>query len=147
MTGIDRLLRVGVVLTLAVGQTACSFSESSKSFSTSSGSISDSVSSIASSPSDSSKESTRYQNEVMDYTVAYVKSSNVDMVSFQKGLAGIAARQGVINWEQDPETYVGIGRGLKKVQLSEIAYETYKKNFADGDYEKMQDIQKGYDME
>ena len=147
MSDVDRLLYTGVLFVFVAGLTACSISESSKSFSTSSGSISDSVSSIASSPSDSSKGSTRYQNEVMDYTVAYVKSANVDMAWFQKGLADIAARQGVINWEQDPETYVGIGRGLKKVQLSKIAYETYKKNFAESNYEKMQDIQKGYDME
>jgi len=139
-----------------VGLTACSFSnssgsasESSNSFSTSSESISDSVSSITSSPSKSSKEGSPYQDDVKDFTVAYVKSTNpnANIATFQKELSNIAANEGVLNWEQDERTYIGIGRGLNKANLSEMTYETFKKNFAEGDYQKMKDIQKGFDME
>jgi hypothetical protein len=117
------------------------------SFSDSSGSISDSTSSIISSPSSISGKSKKYQNEVADYTTAYVKSSQpgADYTSFLKGLSDIAAKEGVTNWDQDPLTYMGIGKGLKKANVEGVAYETYKKNFAGGDSNKMEEIQNGYD--
>ena len=120
----------------------CSFSYSSKS-------ISDSTSSIVSSPSSVSGKSKKYQNEIADYTTAYVKSSQpgADYTSFLKGLSDIAAKEGVTNWDQDSLTYMGIGKGLKKADVEGVAYETYKKNFAGGDAKKMQEIQDGYDTE
>ena len=123
----------------------CSFSYSSKSSSKSLQGSSDSVSSIASSPSKSSKKGEKYQQEVLDYTHAYVKSSEADYASFQKGLADIAANQGIVDWEQDPETYIAIGKGLKKAKLEGTTYETYKRNLAGSNSTNMQNIQKGYD--
>lgn len=119
------------------------------SFSDSSGSISDSTSSIISSPSSVSGKSKKYPNEVADYTMAYVKSSQpgADYNSFLKGLSDIAAKEGVTNWEQDTRTYIGIGKGLKKANVEGTAYETYKTNFAEGDSKKMEDIQDGYEYE
>lgn len=118
-------------------------------FSDSSGSISDSTSSIISSPSSISDTDEKYDNEVSDYTMAYVKSSHMDADynSFLKGLSDIAAKIGVNNWEQEPKTYIAIGKGLKKAGIEGVAYETYKKNFANSDKEKMQNIQKGYESE
>ena len=120
----------------------CSFSDSSKS-------ISDSTSSIISSPSSISGKSKKYQNEVADYTMAYVKSSQpgADYTTFLKGLSDIAAKEGVTNWDQDSLTYMGIGKGLKKANVEGVAYETYKKNFAGGDSKKMEEIQDGYESE
>jgi len=135
-------LTAAIIFSVIAG---CSFSESSKSSSGSSKGSSNSVSSIVSSPSRSSKKDLRYQDEIVDYTVAYVKSSTADYASFQKGLGEIAAREGIVNWEEDPRTYIAIGMALKKAGLEGIAYETYKKNLAGADYGKMQDIQKGYD--
>ncbi len=127
---------------LSITINGCSFSDSSKSFS-------DSTSSIISSPSSVSGKSKKYQNEVADYTMAYVKSSapTADYNVFLKGLSDIAAKEGVTNWDQDSATYTGIGKGLKKAEVEGIAYETYKKNFAGGDAKKMQDIQDGYESE
>ena len=142
------------VLIMSVILSGCSFSESSSSSSNSSGSFSkssegssNSISSIVSSPSKSSKQDERYQDEVLDYTYAYVKSSAADYDSFRKGLADIAAREGIVNWEEDPKTYFAIGKGLKKAKVEGVAYETYKKNLTGSDYGKMQDIQRGYDSE
>ncbi len=118
----------------------CSFSDSSQA-------SSDSISSIVSSPSNSSNKEAKYQEDVLDYTHAYVKSSEADFPSFQKGLADIAATHGIVDWEQDPNTYIAIGRGLKKAKVEGVTYETYKKNFSGSDYGKMEDIQKGYDSE
>lgn len=127
---------------MSIAVNGCSFSDSSKS-------ISDSTSSIISSPSSISGKSKKYQNDVADYTMAYVKSSEpgADYNSFLKGLADIAAKQGITNWDQDSLTYWGIGKGLKKANSSGIAYETYKKNFSGGNYKKMEDIQNGYESE
>ena len=127
---------------LSIAITGCSLSYSS-------GSISDSTSSIVSSPSSISGKSKKYQNEVADYTMAYVKSSQpgADYTSFLKGLSDIAAKEGVTNWDQDSLTYMGIGKGLKKADVEGVAYETYKKNFAGGNAQKMQQIQDGYESE
>ena len=135
------------LLSLPLLAAGCSFSDSSRSFSDSSGSISDSVGSI--SESSGSSQSKKYENEVSDYTQAYVKSKHAeaDYTSFVKGLSDIAAKRGVVNWEEDNKTYIAIGKGLKKAGVEGTAYETYKKNFAESDQEHMKDIQKGYDSE
>ncbi|MCK5191007.1 MAG: putative lipoprotein [Methylococcales bacterium] len=135
------------VISLSLFLHGCSFSYSSESSSKSSGGSSDSASSIVSSPSNSSKTTEKYQQEIQDYTHAYVKSSDADYASFQKGLTDIAASHGVVDWEQDSITYVAIGRGLKKAGLKGVAYETYKKNLSGSDVTKMADIQEGYDSE
>lgn len=150
-----RSLLAGIVFIFAMSLTACSFSDSSGSFSESSESFSKSSNSFSgSSSSDSSddssepsKESSRYQDEVTDYTVAYVRSGSTDTFSFQRGLSKLATRQRVVNWEQNQDTYIGIGRGLKKANLNTSSYEALKKDFAEGDYQKMQDIQEGFDLE
>jgi hypothetical protein len=119
------------------------------------GSISDSISSpfessshsIASSSRSSSPERAEsYRNEVRDYTASYVKSS-ADVAAFQRGLAGIASRHGVANWEADQETYVGIGQGLKKAQVKPTDFEVWKTNLSAGDPTKAASMQKGYDSE
>lgn len=127
---------------IALSLQGCSLSDSSKA-------SSDSVFSIVSSPSessDSSDEENQYQEDVLDYTYAYVKSSAADFDSFRKGIADIAAKHGILNWEDEPNTYIAVGKALKKAKLEGVAYETYKKNLAGGNYEKMKDIQKGYDF-
>ncbi len=118
----------------------CSFSNSSES---SSKIVSSPFKSI--SGSSSAEGSTKYDNEVRDYTNAYVRSSTSDYAGFKSGLGDIAARHGVTNWEVQPATYVAIGRGLKKAKIKGIEYETFKKNLAAGDYSKMQDIERGYE--
>ena len=138
------------ILALPLIAAGCSFSDSSRSISDSSGSISDSMGSVSeSSQSSRSGRDKKYENDVSDYTQAYVKSSHAeaDYSSFLKGLSDIAAKKGIVNWDQEPKTYIAIGKGLKKAGIEGVAYETYKKNFAGSDQEHMQDIQKGYDSE
>jgi hypothetical protein len=143
-----------VSLAFALLVTGCSFSESSGSISNSVESISDSAESLsdsagsASESSQSNKEK-RYENEVSDYTMAYVKSSqtDADYNSFLKGLSDIAAKKGIVNWDREPKTYLAIGKGLKKARIEGVAYETYKKNLANSDPKKMENIQKGYESE
>jgi hypothetical protein len=123
-----------------------SFSQSSESFSKSSNSFSGSSSSDSDDSSEPAEESLRYQDEVTDYTVAYIRSST-DTLSFQKGLSKIARKQRVINWEQNQDTYIGIGRGLKKAKMSNTSYEIFKKDLTGNDYQKMKDIQSGFELD
>ncbi len=135
-------LRNAAILVFPLIIIGCSFSDSS-------GSISDSTSSIISSPSSVSEEDKKYENEVSDYTMAYVKSSRpeADYNNYLKGLSDIAAKTGIVNWDQEPKTYIAIGKGLKKAGLEGTAYQTYKKNFANSNQQNMQNIQKGYESE
>ena len=142
-----------LILALPLTVTGCSFSDSSRSISTSVESISDSVGSLSdsstSSESSTSNKEKKYENEVSDYTMAYVKSSHAVLITmaYLKGLSDIAAKTGIVNWDQEPKTYIAIGKGLKKAGIEGITYETYKKNFAGSDQENMQNIQKGYESE
>ena len=151
MTILNRFFLSLAILAMLVALNGCSFSESSKSSSKSSSASSESSSKIVSSPFTSSSESSKseddYQDEVMDYTSAYARSSDGDITSYRSGLSEIAAKNGVVNWEEDRDTYIAIGKGLKKANLTGIEYETYKKNLAGSDLGKMEDIQKGYDSE
>lgn len=147
MTQAITILKTVTPLCLALVLNACSFSHSSESSSDSSASISD----LASSPSSlsSSKNSKKYASDVVDYTYAYLKSSsNVsDYAAFQKGLGDIAEKRGINDWESDPLTYKAIGKALKKARIDGVGYETFQRNFADGDSDKMQSIQEGYDSQ
>jgi hypothetical protein len=84
---------------------------------------------------------------VVDYTYAYLKSSSgpTGYAGFQKGLSDIAEEHGISDWESDPHTYNAMGKALKKAKITGVGYETFKKNFSDGDAEKMESIQDGYD--
>ncbi|MGR8980594.1 MAG: putative lipoprotein [Gammaproteobacteria bacterium] len=138
-----------VIPALSLVLAGCSFSDSSGSLSDSVQSLSDSTSSIVSSPSSVSEDEEKYENEVADYTMAYVKSSHAqaDYAGFYKGLSDIAAKRGISNWDQEALTYEGIGKGLKKAGVEGIAYETYKKNFANSNEGKILSIEKGYGRE
>lgn len=134
-------------LALAVMLQGCSFSHSSESSSDSIGSISD----LASSPSSlsSSRQSKKYESDVVDYTYAYLKSSSdtKDLADFQKGLSEIAEERGISDWEDEPLTYKAIGKALKKAHIDGVGYQTFQKNFGDGDKDKMEAIQDGYDSQ
>jgi len=130
-----RTLQLAGAAVLALAMAGCSISNS----------ISDSVSSPFKWSSDSSKgKKEAYQGDVRDYTEAYVRSSS-DIEGFRKGLASLAEKHGISNWEADEATYTGIGEGLAKAQVKETQLEIYKSNLSKGDAVKATAIQKGYD--
>lgn len=116
-------------------------------------SISDSVSDSISSPfkwsSDSSRSSSgdkeSYQRDIRDYTEAYVRSSE-DVQGFRKGLASIAEKHGISNWEADPATYKGIGQGLGRAKIRQAQLEVYKSNLSAGNTQYASAMQEGYDQ-
>jgi len=111
-------------------------------------SISESVSKSVSSPFEWSSASSdgggsSYQDDVSDYTVAYVKSSN-DVAALQDGIAGIASKHGITNWQASEATYRGIGEGLGRAGVTPTQLEVYKSNLASGNPTMALAIQQGY---
>ena len=143
-----------ILLTVAIlpFAQACSFSTSSESISgslsESSGSFSDSVTSVISSPSSSSGDDAKdYQVQVMNYTNVYFTSAEFDSTTYNKGVSELAEEAGISNWEDDADTLNGIGKGLKKANITGSLYETYKSSLSANDATRMDLIQKGYDSE
>jgi hypothetical protein len=135
------------VAMVAVGlmvSSGCSLFWSSSRSSDSSSTSSRSVSDLISSSSPRGTDTKAYQNDVRDYTSAYLLSGG-EFDAFQKGLGDLAARHGISNWEESEATYVGIGAGLGKAKASEVTLRTFKQNLARGDDDKGAAIQRGYD--
>jgi hypothetical protein len=126
------------VMILLAAPFGCSFSDSSVS-------ISKSISSPFQSSSASSPSGTQaYQNDVADYTYAYVISAGRPE-AFMQGLTNVAERHGITNWEADDSTYVGIGTGLGRAKFTQTQVEVFAKNVTGGDASKIKLIQRGYD--
>ncbi|HVN86619.1 MAG TPA: putative lipoprotein [Candidatus Binatia bacterium] len=128
---------VAIAMLMAASMIGCSIS-------TSSGSISTSISSPFQSSSASSPGKAAYQNEVADYTHAYVISGG-QFDTFVKGLANVAERNGISNWEAEDVTYVGIGQGLAKAKFTQAQVDVFAKNASGGDERKAKLVQQGYD--
>ena len=123
----------------------CSFSASSKSSSDSSASSSESSSSISASSSPSVRED-QYRKDVRDYTASYVKSGG-RIEDFKKRLGELAKERDITNWEENPATYEGVGRGLGKAKASQPEVQAYTINLAGSDAKKAESIRKGYEAE
>ena len=136
------LSSAAVALLVLAGPLACSFSYSSKSISDSSKSSSESSSSSSRSSSPNSEAA--YRNEVSDYTEAYVVSGGSGG-AFLNGIGGLAEERGITDWESDENTWIGIGRGLGRTQITAVQLGVYKENWGGRDPQKLQQIQKGFD--
>jgi len=113
-----------------------SMSESSNSISTSF------ESSSKSSTSSSEERKEAYQGDVRHYTEVYTRS-NSDLAGFAKGLSSIGEKHGTTNWEADNSTYLGIGEGLAKANISQRQVDIYMTYLTQGDPVKIAAIQKG----
>jgi hypothetical protein len=87
-----------------------------------------------------------YETEVQDFTVTYLRTNagQTNQNAFMEGISDVASQNGIVDWEANPKTYRGIGKGLRKAKISGYQYEGYKKKFSNGDVGKMDDIQEGY---
>lgn len=129
------------VLLALVAAGGCSFSNSSVSLSESIGTSSESFS--ASSASSSRTDSDRYREDVAEYTKAYVQSGG-RYDAFDRTLAELAQKRGISDWEDNKATWVGVGQGLARARVSEVALETWKTNLAGDDEAKRSAIERGY---
>lgn len=132
----------------ALSNSSQSFSDSSQSFSDSSQSVSRSVSgssrSVSGSSSPEEQVAARYSRDVADYTEAWLVAGG-SQAGFLRGVGDIARRRGISDWESDRDTWLGMGRGLARVQVGELQLEVYKRDWSGGDSERMHSIQKGYE--
>lgn len=137
------------ILALAVASGGCSFSASSESISDSltgsSTSVSDSLSS--SSPDGASKSEQAYRDDVRDYTASAARSGRT-VSEVQGGLAAVAERHGVTNWEADAATFVGIGEGLRRAGFEQAHVQVWSATLVQDAGAKIPAdrlIQQGYD--
>jgi len=139
-----RTLALVALVALAATGLGCSFSASSASISDS---ISGSSESVSNSVSSSSPESSgsKYQKDVESYTQAFVTSGGSDS-SFMAGVADLAQKRGITNWEADDRTWIGIGRGLGRTKIDKVQLATYENNWGGRDLQKIKLIQKGFDQ-
>lgn len=129
-----RSLALCLALVVAAG---CSFSDSSVS-------ISDSIGSSSESSSASSRgREGAYQDDVRDYTAAYVKSGG-QYDTFQSEIASLAKKHGISDWENNKATWYGVGAGLRRGGVAGVPFDTYKQNLTGGDTQKMSWLQSGY---
>ena len=92
----------------------------------------------------SESQQERYDREVADYTAEFVHSSKGDMDSFRLKIGKLAEDSGIANWQDDKATYVAIGKGLRKADLSQPQYEAFKKSLGDAEGWKMDAIAEGF---
>ncbi len=126
---------------LAIGS-GCSKSSTSEASSESSSKSSTS----SASSSGSSSGPSRYVRDVRDYTQEFVLSGG-DFSAFRLGVGKIADKRGVSNWEQDKETYHGIGRGFKLAGISGQRLELLEKELSNANPESKKWMRKGYDSQ
>jgi hypothetical protein len=144
MTRLHRTRRAAGTALALVALAGCSFSYSSKSISDSSGSSSDS--STSSSPSDDTKADkteTSYRNDVRGYTAAWVRDGG-DLDVFQRGIATIARRYGITDWEATRATWTGVGAGLRAGDASAAERATLVDGLAGSDGTKREAIERGF---
>jgi hypothetical protein len=139
-----RWILVGLATALITAAVGCSFSNSSKSFSKSSKSISKSSGIISGSSSASSKsDESVFEDDVADYTRAWVRSGGGDS-GFLDGIGDLARERGISDWESNEVTWEAIGRGLGRTDIKRAEFEGYKRSWGGGQPDRMKGIQSGF---
>lgn len=107
-------------------------SESLNSISNSVLKLSDSVNSLSRSISSVSgslkgkKAGALYKTDIRDITTLYAK--NRIQGDFQTDISKIALKHGISDWEAYPATYIAIGEGLKKANVTPSLFEKFYNN-------------------
>lgn len=136
------LTRIHVVAFLLVASIAAPGCFKSSTFQASS----ESSSGSSASSSGSSSGPSAYVRDVRDYTTQWVLSGG-DATALRSEIAKIAKKRGVSDWEQDEQTYLGIGRGLKKSGVKGDRYEQLKAMLSGPNPDSGKWIDAGYQKE
>ncbi len=125
-----------------------SISKSSDSIASVSGSIKSISGSFSGSSGSSSggdgKKAQLYILDVRDLTNLYFTMQNSNG-SFINDLSDLALEHKLTNWESSKETYIGIGKGLKKANLSKSNLDYIKKDISSNSPQAAKFIQEGFD--
>ena len=128
---------VGLLVAALATVAGCSFVDSS---------VSPSRSVSASSASSAGDRDEGFRRAVRDYTVEHVKAGG-SYAAFERSLDDIARRHGISDWENDPNTWVGVGQGLARAGVTGETLESYKSSLTSSDPARMREVQRGYDGE
>ena len=122
-----------------VALAGCSISYSSES-------LSKSVSSPFASSSRSSGEEAdpAYQEEVRSFAAGFARSGG-DVNAFRRGVASIAERRGIHDWEDDDQTCRAIGSGLARAEIDESRAEALAKDVLAGRSDRVKVAMKGFE--
>jgi len=142
-----------VLLPVCLVVSGCSFSRSSKSFSKSSKSISKSASSPSRWLSRSSHRdqinqenaSKSFQDETVALTVLYARSGGTSQ-NFLRELSAVSHRHGIVDWENNFQTFTAIGIGLKSGGVSKESIKTLSFLQGDNIFDHYPQILSGYNL-
>jgi hypothetical protein len=110
MTAVHRVL-FGVVL-VVLGTAGCGVFKSSTSQASS-----DSSSKSSSSCSGGDESKLAYRRDVRDVTARHA-AKVADPSILERDVGAVAERHGVTDWERDRQTYVGMGQGLARANVT-----------------------------
>ena len=133
-----RSVALPIALIALQAASGCSFSASSES-------ISNSISSpFRSSSASSASDASRYRQEVADYAQAFVAGGGGDALSFQRGLATLAEKRGISDWQANPDTWTNLGVGLGRTKISDAAFTGYVESWAGDDATRRDLMRQGF---
>jgi hypothetical protein len=132
------LLSLPALLTL----NACS--ESSWSVKSSSDSSESSSSPFTSSSESSRTPKEKYQSDLSNYAKEYALSSSTTPEAFRSKVGQIAQKYGILNWEDDNNSYIAIGQGFRKAKLSGTQYQVFKTSLLEGHPDQGIYLDQGY---
>ncbi len=139
MTPVRRILIAGLAL-LPLG---CSFYYSSESSVKMLTSPSRSSASSSGDEDDDEAAKKAYRDDVRDFTAAYAAEYE-DLDGFEDGLATVARRHGITDWEADAATYTAVGAGLKRAQVRPVDLARYESLVGRSEADKIALIRRGY---
>jgi hypothetical protein len=128
-----------LLLAASLAAAGCSISSSSES-------LSKSVSSPFQWSSGSSGEAddSAYQDEVRSFAAGFAHSGS-DADAFRRGIASIAERRGIHDWEGDDPTCRAIGAGLEQAELGESRAEALAGDLLSGRADRVEVVMRGYE--
>jgi hypothetical protein len=101
-------------------------------------------SSLASSASPSREvRAAAYHDDIRDVTASHVVTGG-SFAAFQRRLGDLARKHGISDWEEEPATYTAIGHGLAKAGADGAALDTYTRELAGADTDRVRAIRAAY---
>jgi hypothetical protein len=90
-------------------------------------SISGSLTSISTSSKDKDKKDSQYRKDVQDLTALSVIQGSSK--SLEMDLQNLAMQNGYLSWKENPNSYLGIGAGLKKAGVQPSQFESFASKY------------------
>ena len=90
------------------------------------------------------QEQQRQRREIEGYIIVLLQRGTVAREALYQGLAGIAGRYGISDWEAEPGLWQGVGGGLAAAGLDAARAGDYARDWSAGDAERTAAVMRGY---